>query len=483
MSISLDKIFPYINTVIKKRDTIIMIVLLMAVIVLAGFSLKEIMNLRRTSIAQAPNYVYVKLHPKQYFGVNVDIGQLIPGSKYYVTNSKGEDLINIAHDLGINMFRIDDAISPDGNQDAETLYTKSQWDEVLQKMNENGISAVILAETKGKQTVYTADNYGSVYLQFIKNYVIVPQVCNNPDVYGIDIANEPTLNTNNLQTFKEAAAMIKQNCPMTKITIGGWRVPTGTFSSQGTPYYRWDQATDGALLSSIVDFYAVHIYHYELQVNSSYPDPYSLTQTYLNQMKSYAANKPILIEEFGAPNGDAISDQTTIGSPQLQANTYAGVFRAVHDMAGDNVIGAVSYLFYPRGDHPESWNIIKNDGNYIFPAAKFFQSAVNEDMIALSTTTPINELPKSTVYTISSNNSTIIANSGDLIGFHLQLPWAKYTTDITGNTESLLATESLYPGWASGYYDMVVHAQNSGTAQIFVKNGSKVVFHITIEVQ
>lgn len=467
---------------IKKRDLFIMIVLIIAVIALGVITISKFRKISGITIGQAPTYVYRELHPKQFYGVNVDIGQLIPGSSYYITNSKGEDLIDIAHDLGINMFRIDNAYPPNINNQAIPTYTKAQWDEVFEKMNKEGISAVVLAETSSKKLTYTPDNYDSSYLQFIISYIIDPQVCNNPDVYGIDITNEPTINDHNLQIFQQASKMIKTACPNSKITIGGWRVDTLTKNSQGQEHYIYNDPLDGSKLSSIVDFYSVHVYHFEQPVNGTYPDPYALTQMFLNQVKTYSGNKPILIEEFGAPNGDAISDQAAAGSPQLQANTYAGVFRAVHDMAGDNVIGAVSYLFYPRGSHPESWNILKDNGNYIFPAADFFQSAINEDMIALSATTPVPQLPKSTVYTISNNNSTIFSRIGDIDGFHLQLPPANYKMSITGGSGSLQTTEPLVPGWAMGYYDMVVHAQNPGTAQIFVKNGSKPAFHITIVV-
>src|SRR5260221_8625959 len=58
-----------------------------------------------------------------FYGVNVDMSQLLPGSQNYVVNSKGEDLIDVAAHLGINMFRITNATPPsDTNSDA--VYTK-----------------------------------------------------------------------------------------------------------------------------------------------------------------------------------------------------------------------------------------------------------------------------------------------------------------------------------------------------------------------
>jgi hypothetical protein len=466
----------------KNRDIITMIIFIIAVLLLGGIAMIKILQIHKNTIAQAPAYVYKKLHPKQYFGVNVDIGQLIPDSKYYITNSKGEDLIDIAHDLGINVFRIDNSDPPNINNQEIPTYTKAQWYEVLQKMNQNGISAILLTETSSTKLSFTPTSLNSSYLQFVKNYIINPQVCNNTDVYGIDLVNEPAINQQNLEILKKAANMIKKFCPETKITVGGWKTDTFTKDAQGNEYYIYNDPSSGSSLSSIVDFYSVHIYHFEQPINGNYTDPYSLTQSYLNQIKNYSGNMPILIEEFGAPNGDAISDQTTIGSPQLQANTYAGVFRAVHDMAGDKILGAISYEFYQRGYHPETWNILKDNGNYIFPAANYFSSAVSGDMIALSAVEPTTQFPNSSVLTISDNNKTIFSKVGDITGFHLQLPTAKYNVAITGDKNVLNTTEPLTQGWGTGYYDTVVHAQNPGIAQIVIKNGSNQVFQITITV-
>src|SRR6266849_2168703 len=41
-----------------------------------------------------------------FYGENIDMSQILPTSQHYVVNSKGEDLIDIAADLGINLIRI-----------------------------------------------------------------------------------------------------------------------------------------------------------------------------------------------------------------------------------------------------------------------------------------------------------------------------------------------------------------------------------------
>src|SRR5260370_30262612 len=83
--------------------------------------------------------------------------------------------------------------------------------------------------------------------------------------------------------------------------------------------------------------------------------------------------KPILIEEFGEANGDAVSDQDTIGSPALQANIYQGVYQALKEMHSSQLIGSVAFDFYSRNDHSDAWAIVKNNGNYLFPAAYILQ--------------------------------------------------------------------------------------------------------------
>ena len=44
-----------------------------------------------------------------FYGENIDMSQILPSSQHYVVNSKGQDLIDIAADLGINFIRITNA--------------------------------------------------------------------------------------------------------------------------------------------------------------------------------------------------------------------------------------------------------------------------------------------------------------------------------------------------------------------------------------
>src|SRR5436853_484777 len=88
----------------------------------------------KPSVVKKKNNTEPKNTSKIIYGVNVDMSQLLPGSSRYIVNDRGEDLIDIANKLGINLFRITSVAPSFGTRGF--IYTKSQWDKVLNKMNE-----------------------------------------------------------------------------------------------------------------------------------------------------------------------------------------------------------------------------------------------------------------------------------------------------------------------------------------------------------
>src|SRR6266702_10467 len=82
----------------------------------------------------------------KFYGENIDMSQILHASQYYVVNRKGEDLIDIAADLGINFIRITNGQRSFHNN-ADSVYTRDQWNQVLSKMQRKGIKALILIET------------------------------------------------------------------------------------------------------------------------------------------------------------------------------------------------------------------------------------------------------------------------------------------------------------------------------------------------
>lgn len=313
----------------------------------------------------------VQIKPQQYYGMTVDMSQILPESVHYIKNSKGQDIIDMASSLGMNTLRITN-ITSTSDKGATPSYTKAQWEEVLGKMQKKNIYAVILIEGNSQDVQFHDITLRDYYLNFVKNYV-ASGVCKLPNVLMVDIANEPALNPYNLDKLKKAAEIVKSECSTTKITIGSWRTDSGDRNPDGSIVYNWHDPKEVKQLEDIVDVDSVHIYGFDKPKDGPYPDPYTLTTGYLNEIRKYT-DKPIFIEEFGAGNGDELTDQNTLGSQQLQKNAYLGVLKAMHDFRNKGVMGATGYLFLPRTDGADSWSIAKDNGDTLLPATAAFKS-------------------------------------------------------------------------------------------------------------
>jgi len=351
---------------------IILIIFLLLLVVIPSIVLYIF---REETVATTKDVLGIK--PTQYYGATVDMSQILPESVHYVTNSKGEDLIDVSKKLGINTLRITNIMSITNDNNTPD-YSHKQWEEVLGKMRKKGIYAVILVEGNGTDTKFHSQKLqlSDYYINFVTNYIVSPNVCNFSNVLAIDIANEPLLNENNLIKLKEASQLVKSACPTAKITIGSWRTDSGRKLPSGEPEYYWHDPKETRQLNDIVDIHSVHIYGFDKPKDGPYPDPYVLTVGYLKEIRKYT-NKPVLIEEFGAGNGDALTDQNTLGSKELQKTAYEGVLKATFDFKNRNVIGAIAYLLHPRSADPESWNITKDNGDTLLPAAYTFKQYKN----------------------------------------------------------------------------------------------------------
>lgn len=312
------------------------------------------------------------IHPEQYYGVTVDMSQILPESENYVRNSKGEDLIDITAKMGINTLRITNINSISKNIETQS-FTYEQWGEVLNKMRRKGIYAVILIEANNINPYFHQTELTENYVYFVKNYIESSNVCNYHNIIAIDIRNEPLLDENNLGKLKQASDIVRDACPTAKITIGSWRTENDKINKSGEAEYNWHDPKDAVKIKDIVDIYSVHIYGFDKPVNGHYPDSYQLTSGYINEIKKYIGNKPLLIEEFGAGNGSALTDQNTLGSPQLQKEAYDGVLMTTHDYKYKNVIGALAYLFISRSNKMDGWSLAGNMGDTIMPAAYSFK--------------------------------------------------------------------------------------------------------------
>lgn len=318
-----------------------------------------IYNFREIIIGQTKDALNIK--PEQYYGATVDMSQILPESKHYIVNSKGQDLIDLASSLGMNTLRITNIASPT-DQKITTSYTHEQWNKVLNKMRKKGIYAVILVESNAKDSDFFKPEISQNFPDFVKAYAVDNDLCSFSNILAVDIRNEPILDQHNLTILKETSDMLRSSCPTMKITIGSWKLGSN-----------WHDPKGAAVIKDMVDLYAIHVYGYDKLVNNAYPDPYTLAQSYINEIKKYSGNKPILIEEFGAGNGSTVTDQNTMGSQELQKNAYQGVLKLSHDYKNRNIIGAIAYLFYRRTDSPDGWEIVENNGDILLPAAQTFK--------------------------------------------------------------------------------------------------------------
>ena len=357
------------------------LILLTLVIVLISFSTygQAIVNyFNKTELLNAPLIVSTPLNlpeesepnPPLFYGVNVEMNQLLPTSKNYIVNDKGKDLIDIASDLGINMFRITNGAKVEENSE-ETFFTKMQWDGVLDKMQEKGIQALILIESP---TMYQKD-IPPEYLDFVQSYIIDSGVLAHPAVFGVDLYNEPLITDRNIELMKTSAKMVKGSYPKTRLTVGWWAVATNTYDDDNQEIYKWDDYGAGRIFEDFTDFYSLHMYGFDKKnLLGIYPDPNQFTRRFISKVKKgLQTKKPLLIGEFGSANGEVVSDQDTVGSPELQANTYVGVYQALGDLKDEQIIGSVSFQFYQRTSTPDAWAILKDKGNYYFPAAYVLQ--------------------------------------------------------------------------------------------------------------
>lgn len=426
-----------------------------------------------------------------FYGENIDMSQILPASQHYVVNSKGQDLIDLAASLGINLIRITNS-QRSFNNHADSIYTREQWNQVLSKMQSKGIKALILIETITNNGDYYSPDIKPVYLDLVQKY-IDSGVFSNPDVYAVDIKNEPIVTDANVSMLKVAHAMIKAKYPHLKQTIGWW----ATYFSLNAPHndpnnHNWADASAGRKLADIVDFYSIHMYELGIPVPGIGLNPDLRTKGFISRMENgLQTQKPILIEEFGEANGDAVSDQDTIGSPELQANVYQGVYQALKEMHSSQIIGSVAFDFHSRNQYPDAWAIVKNHGDYLFPAAYILREyALGKNNPSLQAETVVTS--QSYFATNADSHKVKNLHISDRIGLKLRLDAnEKYSLSLSENG-ILQPVELFYYDPVSHWYYAVYQAVRKGNVKLNIicnnncttdANFITHVYTITIDVQ
>lgn len=404
-----------------------------------------------------------------FYGSNIDISQLVPTSPYYVKNSKGEDFIDIAHRLGINMLRISSVLKAFPEQTPDAIYTQDQWNTVLNKMNGYGMKAIVIAETYSSNKNIYAEEISPDFLTQVQKYIIDSNVASNSAVYAIDLKNEPTIDDHNISMIQQEAAMVKQKYPNMLVTVGGWKYPTGT-DKNGKTVYRWNQPQDAQYFNTIVDVYTPHIYGFDGNGHHALNNLMGMVRGYLNVLEPITNNKPIIFSEFGSADGDSVSDQMTVGSKELQANTYYAMYQTLTTYGQANVKGAVGYVLYSRNQYPDSWAILKNNGDYIYPAAYVMQKFSTGNMdVSVPMPYADTAVPDNIYLSDNDNLATKSAHVNDMV--LLGISGAKgnqYLMTVTP-PDAVDVVQNLQFNSQYGKYFAILKIKKSGIIPILVK--------------
>jgi hypothetical protein len=211
------------------------------------------------------------------------------------------------------------------------------------------------------------------------------------------------------------------------------------------------------------------------------------TKVFLSAVENgLQTKKPILIEEFGETNGDAVSDQESIGNPELQANVYQGVYQALKEMPGSQIIGAAGFDFYSRSQYPDAWAIAKNRGDYLFPAAYILQEyALGKTNPSLQTATVVT----SQSYLVKNADNGTIENMhiADRIGLKLQLDDNNHYALSLSKNGIVQCIEVFHYEYDSDSYYAVYQAIGKGSTQLSIvsqtSNDTTPVYTVSLTIQ
>lgn len=343
-------------------------------------------------------------------GANVSMGYLTPRTA--VKDNTGRDLIDMAHAIGLNILRI----STSSNLDPVTklsIYSKEDWDSVLGKLASYDMKAIIMIHNDVYNSI---GEFNEQYIPFVTDLMITKGLATNPAVFAVDLANEPLITPHNLLQLRAAKALVKKANPDLLTTIGGWRVEQTVSCPPlyGNGTWCWNDPANANAVTEFSDYYSAHHYLYDKYKghvectpgtigdalntdDSQFPEPVEHTRSFIAAIRADVDNdKPIVLEEYGASNGQICNDQKTLISPDQQAQIYHGVLKAFNQYSTAlNFIGVINWSLFEPCDKKSGWGIIIKlsvkgpedcaGGSFkLLPAAKIIQQyaagtqAVNE---------------------------------------------------------------------------------------------------------
>ena len=299
-------------------------------------------------------------------GVNVDMTAMIPNTVYTIKTANDGNFFTLAAHLGINTIRITDIRWETTGEE----YSRNLWHYVFDQATRYHIHIILLLEDGGDYTAIQQahtllDEYG---------------LAHSPALWLIDLYNEPDLSSPQLMTtIRQEAVFAHHIAPKIPVTLGGWKS-----AIPGQPgKFDWQNPTDVSKFIHLVDIISPHLYEFEQGASLGFT-PRQWTERFLQEVRKKSLHKPILLEEFGASNGLAPTNQpATVGGLAWQTTVYREVLQEVASESNQGVIGAVSWIFAPRpsvanpgvanfeGDMT-GWSLVLNHGERLLPAAKEF---------------------------------------------------------------------------------------------------------------
>ncbi len=111
-------------------------------------------------------------------------------------------------------------------------------------------------------------------------------VFSDPDVYAVDIKNEPVLTDANVSMLQAAHAMIKAKYPHLKQTVGWWATPISPRDPYNPNNYNWSDFSAGQKIANIVDFYSIHMYGLATNNFGGTLNPNLKTKVFISQVQN-----------------------------------------------------------------------------------------------------------------------------------------------------------------------------------------------------
>lgn len=305
------------------------------------------------------------------YGVNVDMTAMIPNTPYTVTTGKGGNFFDLAALLGINTLRITDIQW----ETSGIEYSSATWRYVFDEAERHHLHIILLLEDGGE---YTA-------LQQAHNLLGRYGLAHASALWLVDLFNEPNLSDPLLMTALHVEAeYVREVAPGVPLTIGGWKSEIPDHPG----IFDWQDPVDIPKFIKMVNVVSPHLYEFELGARQGLT-PRKWTQRFLNAVLQEAQHKSILLEEFGAANGLAPTNEPMpTGSPSWQASVYRGVLQETAAEYDQGVIGALAWIIAPRPTWPYpyphnyeknmvGWAFALNRGQHLLPAAWEFSVAAH----------------------------------------------------------------------------------------------------------